>query len=230
MQVLEYSATMDWNSLTTRCCERPLSYSSSSSRVLSSLSSSTSSYSRTETRRLRRLHSQVKGSSVPRKTFVSHPEVCDGFRSNVERGNGNTSSFFVRGDKDSLPSPLYFPSKTSLIVEDDCQEEEDEEDSSITFHHYHDIENQDGEEELGEEEPPLALQSRVENYEGIPVKEWFLKFFNSIDPHVRGIILLNMLTFLYGKFSSPLRPLIGCFQILIIFPPLNYRDDSFLNS
>lgn len=214
MQVLEYSAIMDWNLLTRRGCECPLS--SSSSRVLSSLSSSTSSYSRSDSRRLQRLRSQVKGSSVQRKTFVSYPDLCDGFRSNVERGHGNTSSFFVKGDKESLP--LYFPLKTSLIVEDDCQEEEDKEESSLTFHHHHDIENQDDEEEeLGAEEPPLALQSRVENNEGIPIKDWLLKFFNSMDPRVRGIILLNMLTFLYGKFSSPLRPLIDRFDF--DYPP-----------
>ncbi|KAG0576746.1 hypothetical protein KC19_5G104600 [Ceratodon purpureus] len=46
---------------------------------------------------------------------------------------------------------------------------------------------------------PLPLDSRVETFEGIPVRQWLSTFVKSVDPRLRGIIILNLLTFLYGS-------------------------------
>lgn len=68
----------------------------------------------------------------------------------------------------------------------------------------------DVEDELAEEsaiscsdQTQLPLDSRVETLEGIPVRQWLSTFVESINPRLRGIIILNILTFLYGTAPCP---------------------------
>ena len=54
---------------------------------------------------------------------------------------------------------------------------------------------------------PLPLDSWVEIFEGIPVRQWLSTFVESVDPRLRGIITLNILTFLTGTDNVPLQHL-----------------------
>jgi hypothetical protein len=55
---------------------------------------------------------------------------------------------------------------------------------------------------------PVLLDSRVEALEGVPGRRWLSAFVESVDPRVRGIVILNLLACLYGTGGVPLR-LIG---------------------
>ena len=64
---------------------------------------------------------------------------------------------------------------------------------------------------------PLPLDSRVETFEGIPVRQWLSTFVKSVDPRLRGIIILNLLTFLYGTARFLLRHYLRLIVLRIAF-------------
>lgn len=207
--------------------------SSSSSRAWSSLSSSTSccpvdtrSFHRSRFRLPQRklvqeeLHGPAKLVDNSRSSVGRLSVRCRVIRD--VRDEALVSIF--QGEKQALPTTRYWPSGEindtreagMLLPCDDFKEERisgyarENGDRIETYREDSSLACIDGEDKFAEEsgiscsdQTPLPLDSRVETLEGIPVRHWLWTFVESMNPRLRGIIILNALTFLYGTTPCP---------------------------
>lgn len=116
-----------------------------------------------------------------------------------------------QGEKQSLSGNRYWPGRdTDEMVEAGtllpCDEHEEErisvyEDENVeTYREYSSFACVDFEDETAEESCSEHTQlPLVEILEGIPGMQWLSTFVGSISPRLRGIIILNVLCFLYGS-------------------------------
>lgn len=203
--------------------------SSSSSRVLSSLSSSTSSCS-LDTRSFHRLRFCLPQRKLVQVELRRPAKFVDNSRFSFSglsvrcrvirdvRDEALVSIF--QGERPSLPTTRYWPGgevsdtreAVTLLPCDDYKEERlngyanksgdrieiYREDSTLVC-----IDDEDELEEESSDQTSLPLDSRVEILEGIPVWQWLSTFVGSINPRLRGIIILNALTLLYGTIPYP---------------------------
>lgn len=219
---------------------------SSACRALSSLSSSTTGLC-SPVERHRSFQRGRFGSQLVQEEFRWSWVKCGG-RESFSCSTRKAIRCRVIGDKPALASNQHWPRRDSndtregiLLPIDDSFEEERSvsatdgsvhgepivvslrEDSSCARRR-DDCEGEDSGVLSCSDEAPLPLDSRVESFEGIPGRQWLLTFVESVDPRLRGIIILNILAFLYGTVRVLLRYL---YVIVLKFSKLRFR--FFLN-
>lgn len=198
--------------------------SSSSSRAWSSLFSGTSSFS-VDTRSSHGLRFRLPQRKLVQEELRRPSKLVENsvdrslVRCRVIRDVRDEALVSIfQGEKQSIPTTRYWPAGEvndrreagTLLTCDDHEEERIsghviENGGRIqTYREDSSIASIDSEDEVAEESALSCsdhhpLDSRVETLEGIPLRQWLSAFVESINPRLRGIIVLNALTFLYGS-------------------------------